>query len=100
MPDTSMPGWRKRPSIYMPRWASRILLEIVSVRVERLKAIVISDSDVIAEGIRKGCGVALPKRGESLRETFSLLWDSLNAKRGYPWAANPFVWRIEFRRVP
>lgn len=72
-----------RPSIFLPRWASRITLEVVSVRVERVQSI--AALDAAAEG--------------TTHSGFRLLWDSLNAKRGYGWDANPWVWRIEFRRV-
>jgi len=100
------------PSIHMPRWASRITLEIVNVRVERLQDI--SDDDVSAEGI--GCRwynvgpyvnsfpmyPAFPEREGGFpteRAAFEVLWDSINAKRGFSWDMNPFVWVIEFRRV-
>ena len=97
------------PSIFMPRWASRITLEIVSVRVERVQEI--SEADAQAEGSERpelsshvlpGCpppfNVVHPLTG-SLRDGFSLLWDSINAKRGYGWEANPFVWVIEFKKL-
>ncbi|TPQ37167.1 hypothetical protein C2U71_25675 [Burkholderia ubonensis] len=90
-----------RPSIYMPRWASRITLEITGVRVERLRYI--SESDARAEGVtieehhmRGYCVGAC--RPPSIR-AFHDLWDSLNAARGHGWDANPWVWAIEFRRI-
>lgn len=61
-----------------------MLLEITSIRVERLQDI--TDRDICAEGF-SGAG------------TFAHLWDKLNAKRGCGWDTNPFVWVIEFRRV-
>lgn len=73
-----------RPSIFMPRWASRITLEVTSVRVERLQDI--SHEDGKAEGF------------DSL-DGFALLWDRINEKRGYGWHANPWVWAVEFRAV-
>jgi len=82
-------GVRKTPSIHMPRWASRLTLEIVSVRVERLQEI--AEADARAEG----CGD--PPFG-TRRETFAILWDAINGKRA-PWESNPWVWRVEFRRV-
>lgn len=93
-----------RPSIHMPCWASRITLEIVDVRVERVQDI--SDSDIMDEGT-KNCEYALPPYcthcggHEHLcnRDRFRELWNSINAKRGYPWASNPWVWVVEFRRV-
>ncbi len=78
------------PSIHMPRWASRLTLEVTSVRVERLQGI--SYDDMRAEGM----AVAHPlDPTEVFRET----WDSLNATRGFGWDANPWVWVIEFRRA-
>lgn len=80
-----------RPSIFMPRWASRITLEIVGVRAERVQDI--SEIDAMAEGI--------PFNGDqpSPRDEFSLLWESINAERGFGWDVNPWVWVIEFKRV-
>lgn len=94
---------RKRTSIHMPRWASRITLEIVSVRVERLQDI--SEDDARAEGLEvyndDGVDYYGPfNKGHcSAKTAFSWLWDSINAKRA-PWASNPWVWVVEFRRVP
>lgn len=82
-------GWHKRPSIFMPRWASRITLEIVSVRVERLRQM--SNEDAQAEGIQ----VSMDEHSVNL---FADLWDSINGKK-HPWESNPFVWVIEFRKV-
>lgn len=81
---------RWRPSIHMPRWASRIDRRIVSVRPERLQAI--TPAEIVREGIEP--------EGESvteLRQQWIDLWDSINGKRA-PWADNPWVWRIEFER--
>jgi hypothetical protein len=87
-------GWR--PSIFMPRWASRILLEITSVRVERVQEI--SDSDAFAEGIQTAVNEGLRGDGTA-RGSFRDLWDSINAARGYGWDVNPWVWVVEFRRI-
>lgn len=85
-----MPRWR--PSIHMPRWASRITLEVTDVRVERVQDI--SEEDAIAEGFAlAGCG------GEGPVRTFSRMWDQINARRGYSWESNPFVWCVTFRRI-
>ena len=79
-----------RPSIYMPRWASRITLEIVDVRVERLQEI--TEEDALAEGVNKLS--PCPQRA------FLTLWDSINGKKpGRSWADNPWVWAISFRRI-
>ncbi|MHA5012422.1 hypothetical protein [Klebsiella quasipneumoniae] len=92
-----------RPSIHMPRWASRILLEITDVRVERLNAI--SEEDARAEGIIDGgclncgepepCGCANPEPDAT--DAFAYLWQSIYGQEN--WLANPWVWVIEFKRV-
>jgi len=84
-------GWK--PSIHMPRWACRVWLEVIDVRVERVREI--SGVDIQAEGLPVAFDV--PGAFDAL-DRFADLWDSLNAKRGYSWASNPWVWRIEFRR--
>ena len=87
-------GYQWKPSIFMPRWASRITLEITGVKVERIQEL-LDHKDIMAEGI-------LPDEGPrcySCRTRFAELWDSLNAKRGYGWDANPWVWVIEFKRL-
>ena len=94
-----------RPSIYMPRWASRILLEITNVRAQRVQDI--SEDDAIAEGLRWHPALeAWSAGGDSWptftdpRRSFAGLWDSINASLGYGWDANPWVWAISFRRMP
>ncbi len=86
----------------MPRWASRIQLEIVDVRAERIQEIL--GSGVEAEGYDPYCcsgyenGVpSCGCRGELYIAEFAESWDSLNAKRGYGWGTNPWVWVVEFR---
>ena len=91
---------RWRPSIHMPRWASRIQLEIVAVRVERLNAC--SDVDAVAEGIGlnpSAIGMKLTNPpGESMAiAMYRALWDSINGAGS--WATNPWVWVVEFKRV-
>lgn len=82
---------RLRPSIHMPRWASRILLEVVSIRVERLQEI--SEDDAKAEG--GTANIML-----NYRAPFSYLWKLIYGHEGpNSWAANPWVWVVEFKRV-
>lgn len=82
-------GVRWKPSIHMPRWASRITLEITDIRVERVQDITYIDAK--AEGVEYEKGYTDP------REAFATLWNSINAKRDYGWAMNPWVWIIEFK---
>jgi hypothetical protein len=100
---------RWRPSIFMPRWASRITLEVTGVRVERLQDI--SEADAIAEGVRElplqaaeprcwwtadaSAGAALHAR--TAINAYRLLWEYINGPGS--WDANPWVWAVEFRRV-
>jgi len=91
-------GWT--PSIYMPRWASGIALEITSIRVERIQEI--TPIDALAEGIeyeRYGQGLGDACDEVRILQTFQELWDSINAKRGYGWYENPWVWVIEFKVI-
>ena len=87
-------GWR--PSIYMPRWASRITLEITGVRVELVQRIGLGD--ITAEGIQADLGPAAHSTINDSYVRFIELWDSINAKRGYGWDTNPWVWVLEFRQ--
>ncbi len=87
-------GERWIPSIHMPRWASRITLEIVSVRVEQLNEI--SEADAIAEGISID-HLKCETGREGLAPVFETLWESINGLGS--WDANPWVWVVEFRRV-
>jgi hypothetical protein len=82
--------WRWRPSIFLPRVFSRIILEITGVRQERLQDI--TNTDRIAEGILKSTN-------RDMFLAFQRLWDSINAKRGYAWDTNPMVWAIEFKII-
>jgi hypothetical protein len=86
--------WKWRPSIHMPRWASRITLEVVSVRVERVQDI--GDTDALAEGIYPITDSLSNCNGA--RYYFQSLWDSINAAP-HAWADNPWVWVVEFRKV-
>jgi hypothetical protein len=89
-------GYTWRPSIFMPRWASRILLEVKAVRVERVQDI--QDGDAQAEGAEPD-EAALDRDIIDFVPSFRRLWDSINAKRGYGWDDNPWVWVIEFARA-
>ena len=86
-------GRKWKPSIFMPRWASRITLEITAIRVERLQEI--SNGDCLQEGIE--CA-DMPMINNAIGK-FMILWGSLNKKRGYSWESNPFVWVIEFKKI-
>lgn len=91
-------GWK--PSIHMPRWASRLTLEITEVRVERVQSI--TANDCIAEGIpSRGIDRDGPCIASALVyiEDYKNLWDSLNAKRGFGWDINPWVWVLAFKKV-
>ncbi len=124
-------AWKHRPSIFLPRWASRLTLEITDVRVQRVQGI--SEEDAVAEGIQvfgatpaeilgamlatmkpvtrraflaSALAVALGladvlirRRALTNSEAFAILWDRINAKRGYGWQANPWVWAITFKVV-
>ena len=112
------PGPHWRSPMFMPRWASRITLEVIEVRVQRVQEI--SEEDAIAEGCEatpitdedireaienpedesKALMVALGPGTITAKADYMMLWDAINAKRGYPWASNPFVWAISFRRIP
>lgn len=90
-----IPDGTCRPSIHMPRWASRITLEITAVRVERLNDI--SHDDAKAEGCCYGRGGGVPDFAVTPADHFPTLWASIYGEES--WCANPWVWVIEFRRV-
>lgn len=102
------PGCIWKPSIHMPRWASRLTLEVTEVRVQRLQEI--SEEDAKAEGMEfhnglgSGCSGYRHSRDhgyvyETAARAFAVAWDSINGKRA-PWASNPWVWAIRFGRAP
>lgn len=86
---------RWRPSIHMPRWASRILLEVISIRVERLQEI--SEADCAAEGAPFSYSGFSPEDAPDWRGWYRSLWEQINGSGA--WDANPWVWVIEFKRV-
>ncbi|HYF06159.1 MAG TPA: hypothetical protein VD970_00950 [Acetobacteraceae bacterium] len=91
--------------LHMPRWASRLTLEITEVRVERLQEI--SEEGARAEGIStsvvdpqpRGVAPIYPKQYLTARDCFRDLWDAAHARRGFGWDANPWVWTVGFRRM-
>lgn len=89
--DVGVRGYPWRPSIHMPRWASRILLEITAVRVERVQDI--SDEQALAEGVDQ-TNTSIPGYA---RQRFQDLWESINGAGS--WDANPWVWVVEFKRI-
>lgn len=97
-------GWHS--GLFMPKWAARLWLEIIAVRIQQVQEI--SEEDAMAEGIIK-----LPASGRfvvvkgaqyfgnahsTARAAFQALWDSINGKK-HPWDSNPWVWCLTFRRV-
>lgn len=88
-----------RPSIHMPRWASRLTLELTAtVRVERVQDI--SHEDAVAEGCADSdVGQELIPYHSYAIANYRALWNELNAARGYGWDANPLVWVLSFARV-
>lgn len=108
MPHGNEIGWK--PSIHMPRWASRLTLRLTDVRVERVQDI--SEEDSAAEGVRTSF---LPLAGpngttvwhveeyptpkcstEGARDCFAGTWNYINSPKGYGWEANPWVWCLSF----
>lgn len=91
------PKWRS--PLFMPRWACRTVLEIVSINAERLHDI--TGRGVLAEGIDEGkSNPTMGIRWENMqRMAFQQHWDAINARRGHPWVDNPWVWDIGFKLV-
>jgi len=85
-----------RPSIFMPREAARIFLRVTGVRVEKLQKMPLFD--VWDEGTPQLTGYR-DAEGSVNHNDFRILWDSINAKRGYGWDTNPWVWVYSFERV-
>jgi hypothetical protein len=72
----------------MPRWASRITLEVTDIRVERLQSI--SEGDATKEGV--------PLHND-MRWAFHMTWDGIYSKQGFCWKVNPWVWVVEFKKI-
>lgn len=114
--ETNVDG-KWKPSIHMPRWASRILLEITNIRVERLNDI--SEVDAIAEGVEpiiiqdnipvdggwtradlhlwKGYKNKERAFRETAKDSFTSLWQEINGTDS--WTVNPWVWVVEFKII-
>lgn len=91
--DSPAGHWCWRPSIFMPRWANRLTLAVTEVRVERLQDI--SESDAMSEGV----AAWHTPTGAVYKPEFKMLWDKINAKRGFGWNVNPWVWVVSFQPV-
>ena len=85
---------RVRSPIHMPRWASRLTLEVTGVLVERVQEI--SEADAVAEGTAP-INIRVDAIDFPYRAGYAALWDSINGKGS--WASNPWVWALEFRRI-
>lgn len=90
------------PSIHMPKWASRIKLRVLDIRVEHVQAI--SEEDAEAEGVKLMYDDPnrVDRRHPKYREGFHTLWDSINGKRDggdFAWDKDPLVWVVEFERI-
>jgi hypothetical protein len=99
-------AWGKaRNPLFVPRWASRLTLEVTEVRVERLQAI--SENDAIAEGCNRNDAAIVFQAGArgfdqalswTARGAYAVRWDEINKRA--PWSSNPWLWAITFRRIP
>ena len=94
-----------KPSIFMPRYAAKLFLKVTNIRVERLQDI--TEEDAMDEGVKDPYDYQHPDyyeqshlRGVEINKcAFAGLWDSINAKRGYGWELNNWVWVVEFERA-
>jgi hypothetical protein len=86
-------GQKWRPSIFMPRWASRITLEITAIKVQKLQEI--NEKDAEAEGIGVGDTLVF---SDSYKDSYAFLWNKINGKK-HSWNLNEWVWVIEFKRI-
>jgi hypothetical protein len=90
-------GGRWRSPIHMPKWACRLRLRVLDVRVERVQEI--TPGDIVKEGAPREHSSDLITMVDKDRSWFKSGWDALNAKRGHGWDMNPWVWVIEFERA-
>lgn len=99
--DDWMKTRKWRPSIFMPRWACRLTLEIASVRVERLQSMTFNDwvADFCPSSVERESALETFVGDANRRRMAKDFWDSINAKRGFGWDKNPWVWVISFKRV-
>jgi hypothetical protein len=109
IPNRTSQGWHKRPSIFMPRWASRITLEITGVRVERLQDI--SEEDARTEGCEPldaswECSIAERVEHQydegshhKYKNGYHKLWESIHGKGSWERDKNKWVWVLEFKRL-
>ena len=100
----SDPGCLWRPSIHMPRWASRITPEVKRVWIERVQEI--DEGGAIAEGVNGGCGecgmlhpCGCANQSPLFVDSFIYDWNAIYAKKGHGWYKNPWVWCCEFERL-
>ena len=99
-PEDAMRDYKLKwtPSIHVPKWASRITLEITNIRVERVQDITVKD--IIKEGVFVDESVVKPDEIHfAYLDAWVELWDSINEKRGFGWDVNPFCWVVEFKKV-
>ena len=89
--------WKKNvlPSMFMPRWASRITLEITDIGVERLQDI--TENDALAEGCRRQYPYPRGTEGQPNLVEYAILWDKINGLGS--WDRNPWVWKITFKKL-
>jgi hypothetical protein len=90
-------NYTKFSPLFMPRWASRLLLEVTDVRVERIQEI--SYEDILAEGIEWPTDTGGKTNRKVALATFEALWNKINAKRGYGWNENPWVFAISYKVI-